>query len=138
MPSVLDAPSLTVIFERDEPTLLRLNAPLRWTGNGRWVQIPAGFVFDGASVPNTLYPLLDATALDLIIPGALHDYAYRQDALQIRIADQRIRGFTRLDADELFREVCRHCGFGLMDVAKLYYGVRAGGESSYAQKTVLG
>ena len=100
--------------------------------------IPAGFLFDGASVPNALYPVIDATALDLIIPGALHDYAYRLDALQIRIGSKDIRGFTRWEADELFREVAEFCGIGALDCAKLYYGVRMGGGSSYARKRVLG
>lgn len=136
MPRLLEAPSLTVINEPGSPTLLRLNAPLRWVDAERWIEIPAGFLFDGASVPNILYPVLDASPLDLIIPGALHDYAYRFDALQIRLDTSRILGFTRLEADELLRDVAEFCGVGASDRRKLYYGVRVGGEDSYAQKLV--
>lgn len=136
MSRILEAPSLTVICEAGSTTLLRLNAPLKWVDATRWIEIPAGFLFDGASVPNILYPLLDATPLDLIIPGALHDYAYRLDALQIGLDPKVIKGFTRDEADELLCDAAAFCGVSGSDQRKLYYGARVGGESSYAQKPV--
>ena len=40
------------------------------------VLIPAGFIFDGASIPRMFWPLLSPTGI-LFIPGLLHDYGYK-------------------------------------------------------------
>ena len=40
------------------------------------VKVPGGFIFDGASVPKPLWPLLNPTGI-LLIPGLLHDYGYK-------------------------------------------------------------
>ena len=42
--------------------------------------IPKGFVFDGASIPRPLWGILSPTGL-LLIPGLIHDFAYRYDYL---------------------------------------------------------
>lgn len=44
------------------------------------IVIPKGFVFDGASIPKPLWFLLSPTGL-LLIPGLVHDFAYRYDYL---------------------------------------------------------
>jgi len=44
------------------------------------IVIPKGFIFDGASVPRPLWILLSPTGL-LLIPGLIHDFAYRYDYL---------------------------------------------------------
>lgn len=49
--------------------------------NGKLVYVPKGFVFDGASVPKMFWGILSPTGL-LLVPGLLHDYAYRYDYLQ--------------------------------------------------------
>jgi hypothetical protein len=48
--------------------------------NGVTIIIPAGFIFDGASVPRTFRQFLSPTGL-LFIPGLLHDYAYKHNEL---------------------------------------------------------
>ncbi len=40
------------------------------------VKIPKGFIFDGASIPKILWPLLSPTGV-LFIPGLFHDYGYK-------------------------------------------------------------
>ena len=54
------------------------------TLDGRQVSIviPQGFEFDGASVPRPFWFLLDPMGL-LLIPGIIHDYAYRHRELLI-------------------------------------------------------
>ncbi len=42
--------------------------------------IPKGFVFDGASIPRPFWAILNPIGL-LLIPGLLHDYAYKYDQL---------------------------------------------------------
>jgi hypothetical protein len=44
------------------------------------IVIPKAFVFDGASIPRPLWGVLSPTGL-LLIPGLIHDFAYRYDYL---------------------------------------------------------
>ncbi len=65
---------LTMAETESERALLRVvSEPLVYADEKRWFEVPVGFVFDGASVPNALYPVLGATPLDLIIPGCCHE-----------------------------------------------------------------
>jgi hypothetical protein len=48
--------------------------------DGTEILIPAGFVFNGASVPKPLRMFLSPTGV-LLIPALLHDYGYRYDQL---------------------------------------------------------
>jgi len=48
--------------------------------HGAMIVIPKDFVFDGASIPRIFWMILSPTGL-LLIPGLLHDYAYRNDCL---------------------------------------------------------
>lgn len=73
--------------------------------------IPKGFEFDGASIPRPFRPILSPTGL-LLIPGLIHDYAYRYDCL---LRDNSKGGLApyrpyrenkgRHDWDLLFRDV---------------------------------
>jgi hypothetical protein len=40
------------------------------------IKIPKGFIFDGASIPKFLWPILSPTGI-LFIPGLFHDYGYK-------------------------------------------------------------
>ena len=42
--------------------------------------IPKGFIFDGASIPRPFWAILNPIGL-LLIPGLLHDYAYKYNQL---------------------------------------------------------
>ncbi len=54
---------------------------------GETVVVPKSFVFDGASIPRPLWGILSPTGL-LLIPGLIHDFAYRYDYLwEIRTRD---------------------------------------------------
>ncbi len=44
------------------------------------IVIPKDFIFDGASIPRPLWGVLSPTGL-LLIPGLIHDFAYRYDYL---------------------------------------------------------
>ena len=55
-----------------------------WTlPDGTQIIIPKGFKFDGASIPKPLWALLSPTGL-LLVPGLIHDFAYRYDYLWAR------------------------------------------------------
>lgn len=76
--------------------------------DGTTIVIHRGFEFDGASIPKPLWALLSPTGL-LLIPGLIHDYAYRHNYL-IGRNDQGDEykykpGAGRKNWDKLFREV---------------------------------
>ena len=76
--------------------------------DGKTVVIPAGFEFDGASIPRTFRWLLSPVGL-LLIPGLIHDYAYLHDRLQVRDAAAGLVAYSpnagRAHWDWLFRQV---------------------------------
>ena len=74
--------------------------------SGREIKVPSGFIFDGASVPKIFWFLLSPTGI-LLIPGILHDYAYKFGYLIVEIGDGETRRIWR-DRDywdRFFREV---------------------------------
>ncbi len=76
--------------------------------DGKTIVIPAGFEFDGASIPRPLWMLLSPTGL-LLIPGLIHDYAYRYDKLVYRDEEGNLidyqKGAGKAHWDKLFRDV---------------------------------
>ncbi|PHS72817.1 MAG: hypothetical protein COB22_04300 [Cycloclasticus sp.] len=73
--------------------------------------IPKDFVFDGASVPKRLRSYLSPVGL-LLVPGIIHDFAYRYDYVWIRKPDGSVEklneGIGRKFWDELFFIVGNH------------------------------
>ena len=47
------------------------------------IHIPEGFEFDGTSIPRPFWVMLSPVGL-LLIPGLIHDYAYKYDKLLTR------------------------------------------------------
>ena len=54
---------------------------LNYVLNGNKYVIPAGFKFDGASIPKFLHPFLSPQVGVLLIGGLVHDYAYKYATL---------------------------------------------------------
>ena len=75
---------------------------------GQRIVIPAGFEFDGASIPRNFWGVLSPTGL-LLVPGLIHDYAYEHAYLwQVHADNTRTKfgeGKGRLFWDALFRDV---------------------------------
>ena len=68
--------------------------------------IPAGFQFDGASVPKFLAMWLSPTGV-LLMGGLVHDYLYKYATLKEALPDmQNPRIYTQKEADEIFRDIC--------------------------------
>lgn len=76
--------------------------------NGTTIVIPAKFVFDGASIPKPLWGILSHAGL-LLIPGLIHDYAYRHDQLwkldENGNVVEHLKGAGRKVWDDLFEEI---------------------------------
>jgi hypothetical protein len=70
--------------------------------------IPKGFIFDGASIPRFLWWLLQPMGI-LLIPGLVHDYAYRYQKIilynSIKGTYHNLFRHKRDTWDEVFREI---------------------------------
>jgi len=69
------------------------------------ILIPKGFIYDGASVPRVLWPLLQPDGI-LLIPAIIHDFGYRYNAY-VRYGDNTIvcAGVGKAFHDRLFKNV---------------------------------
>jgi len=79
---------------------------------GELICIRADFVFDGASIPRFAWLFLTPIGI-LLIPGLLHDYAYKFMLLRAPDGTVAIAFPTRRSADRMFLEVC-HITNGLL------------------------
>ncbi len=104
---------------------------------GGSLRVPAGFWFDGASIPATVYPLLLSAANQprAALFGQLHDYAYRRGALR-RAPDGHERPISRLWADRLAQAAADWAGISAEDALEIYLGLRLGAAKSFRKKPV--
>lgn len=88
--------------------------------------VPAGFQFDGASVPKFLSAWLSPVGV-LLIGGLVHDYVYKYQTLLNVDRSITAQKMTQKRADEIFRDInIEQNGFVVMN--KLAYWVlRVGG-----------
>ena len=92
--------------------------------NGNKYVIPAGFKFDGASIPKFLRTFFSPVGV-LLMGGLVHDYAYKYACLKrtnggLHLVDQK-------KADEIFRDICIEVnGFYTMNYLA-YWSLRIGG-----------
>ena len=88
--------------------------------------IPAGFVFDGASIPKFLRTFFSPVGV-LLIGGLVHDYAYKYKTL-LEVNKKKTMGeLTQKRADEIFRDINIVVnGFYTMNYLA-YWSLRLGG-----------
>jgi len=97
-----------------------------YTLNGEKFVIPAGFKFDGASIPKFLHPFLSPVGV-LLIGGLVHDYAYKFETLLKKNKTDTLGTISQKRADEIFRDIGIGVnGFYLMNYLA-YYSLRLGG-----------
>jgi hypothetical protein len=119
---------------------LQFSSGLRYvTGAGRIeVRVPAGFVYDGASVPNWAWPMLVTVGpIELLLPGAVHDLPYRTDGLAFDRQTGREVRLTREEADDIIREAAMARGAHGADPGVIRYAVGVAGWASWEKKGVL-
>ena len=93
---------------------------------GKEFVIPAGFKFDGASIPKFLHPFLSPVGV-LLIGGLVHDYAYKYETLLKSNRKDTMGVITQKKADEIFRDINIEInGFYLMNYLA-YWSLRLGG-----------
>ena len=66
--------------------------------------IPAGFQFDGASIPKFLRTFFSPVGV-LLIGGLVHDYAYKYKTLLKKNKKDTMGELTQKRADEIFRDI---------------------------------
>jgi len=94
--------------------------------NGNKFVIPAGFKFDGASIPKFLHPFLSPVGV-LLIGGLIHDYAYKYQTLLKSNRKDTLGVITQKEADIIFRDINIEInGFFLMNYLA-YWSLRLGG-----------
>ena len=88
--------------------------------------IPAGFKFDGASIPKFLHMFLSPVGV-LLIGGLVHDYAYKYAALKPKSKKDAILLLDQKKSDQIFRDINIEInGFYLMNYLA-YWSLRIGG-----------
>jgi hypothetical protein len=93
-------------------------------GSGERITVPAGYVTDFASVPRLFWRV--EPPFGIAAPAAVvHDYLYSSGGLEGR--------YTRLQADEIFREALAVLGVGVVKRNLMFAAVRVGGGSGFGR-----
>ena len=88
--------------------------------------IPAGFKFDGASIPKFLHMFLSPVGV-LLMGGLVHDYAYKYETLLCKNKKDTMGVISQKKADQIFRDIGIEInGFYLMNYLA-YWSLRLGG-----------
>ena len=94
--------------------------------NGIEYIIPAGFQFDGASIPKFLRTFFSPVGV-LLLGGLVHDYAYKYETLLRENKRDTLGKISQKRADEIFRDININVnGFYLMNYLA-YWSLRLGG-----------
>ena len=105
--------------------------------NGTKYVIPAGFKFDGASIPKFLHTFLSPVGV-LLMGGLVHDYAYKYETLLKKGKKETMGVLTQKRADEIFRDINIEInGFFLMNYLA-YYSLRLGGFMAWNKHRKVG
>lgn len=87
------------------------------------VKIDAGFEWDGASIPRLLWEEIGPPfAPSVMAASMVHDYLYGHG---------KKSGYTRKQADKLFKKLLLANGCAEETAETMYIGVRIGGESHW-------
>lgn len=103
----------------------KLEQDFNYSLHGEDYKIPAGFEFDGASVPKFLATFLSPVGV-LLMGGLVHDYGYKYATLQT--AEGGHLGYKdQKYMDQLFRDICIEVnGFYVLNYLA-YYALRLAG-----------
>ena len=105
--------------------------------NGDKFVIPAGFKFDGASIPKFLHTFLSPVGV-LLMGGLVHDYAYKYETLLKTNKAETMGVITQKKADQIFRDINIEInGFYLMNQLA-YYSLRLGGFLAWRKHRKVG
>ena len=94
--------------------------------NGVSYMIPAGFTFDGASIPKFFRSFLSPVGV-LLLGGLVHDYAYKYAALKPSKVGDPLLILDQKKSDQIFRDINIEInGFYVLNFLA-YWGLKLGG-----------
>ena len=94
--------------------------------NGNEYIVPAGFQFDGASIPKFLRTFFSPVGV-LLVGGLVHDYMYKYACMKRTDKKSTLLIVDQKKADEIFRDICIEVnGFYTMNYLA-YWSLRIGG-----------
>ena len=94
--------------------------------NGNEYVVPAGFVFDGASIPKFLRTFFSPVGV-LLVGGLVHDYMYKYACMKRTDKKGSLLIVDQKKADEIFRDINIEVnGFYFMNYLA-YWSLRIGG-----------
>ena len=98
--------------------------------DGEQYVIPAGFQFDGASIPKFLHTWLSPTGV-LLMGGLVHDYAYKYETLLRTGKIETMGVIDQKKADQIFRDInIEQNGFHFLNNLA-YWALRIGGFAAW-------
>lgn len=101
--------------------------------------IKKGFVFDGASVPRFLWPILLPTGI-LLIPGLVHDHGYRHWTIRVinkNGGEYKLWCNKRAFWDKMFRDMSIEVNGCKVVSYAAWAGIRAFGWMSWRKEPML-
>lgn len=101
----------------------KLAKPMLYDMGDKVITIYQGFVWDGASIPKSLWSTIGCPS-DYLYESCLHDALYASCI------------YNRKDSDKMFYKALVAMGVDTVKALTMYLAVRAGGESSYGKKNM--
>lgn len=93
----------------------------------RGICVPAGFLYDGASIPRFCWSLIGLSPFGAIIgPATIHDFLYVNGG----IAGRALR-LTKRETDELFYELMLEAGISKIKAKAAYQAVHMFGRGEF-------
>ena len=102
---------------------------------GGFFRIPAGFPFDGASIPPRFRSIIQSLTIAGSVLFVVHDAAYAAGASWITPRGARI-GISRARADKMAEAVCAYLGLAIDDCVEIYAALRIGGAGSFRRRAI--
>lgn len=93
--------------------------PLVWSGDGFMIVAPAGFCYDGASVPSVFSSIIPRFGARYDRAICLHDYLYSEGKI------------SRADSDKIFYKALRSDKVCWAQAKIMYFAVRFFGKKHY-------
>jgi len=104
----------------------KLTKDWKYRYNGIEFIIPAGFQFDGASIPKFLRTFFSPVGV-LLVGGLVHDYMYKYACMKRTASKESLMLVDQKKADEIFRDINIEVnGFYFMNYLA-YWSLRIGG-----------
>jgi hypothetical protein len=109
---------------RNGSRIFELAEPFRYESRIGWIEVPAGFHTDGASIPRVFWNILSPFG-DYFPAALVHDFMYSKASKWLT---------TREQADLIFLDAMYDVGVGWLTRHTIHRAVRLAGWASYKQK----